>query len=147
MTPLQTVDSDRAEILNLLERYCWTVDHRQWDDWLACFTEDGVFAVRGQNLVGRAAIRAYVEGSVGRYRLLRHLTHQPSVTITGPGEATARCYFELRGITERGQDVEALGSYEDALVKTDGGWRFKRRTARFDYFVRRGQPWTGGGDA
>lgn len=137
---------ERAEIENLLERYCWALDHQQWDEWLRCFTEDGVFDVRGQQLAGRDAIRSYVEGSIGDYRLLRHLLHHPSVQILGPSEATARCYFELRGTTARGHNVEALGSYEDALVKTNDGWKFKLRKVRFDYFVRRGQPWESGGD-
>jgi hypothetical protein len=140
------MSSDRAEIENLLERYCWTVDHWQWNEWARCFTEDGVFQVRAQRLVGRGAILAYVQGTVGDYRLLRHLPHHPAVEIQGPAEAVARSYFELRGTTARGRDVEALGSYEDELVKTDDGWKFKLRKARFDYFVRRAEPWDQGSD-
>lgn len=71
----------RAEIESLLERYCWTVNHRQYEEWRRCFTQDGVFDVRGQQLLGRQAIRSYVEGSVGDYRLLRHLLYHPSVEI------------------------------------------------------------------
>jgi SnoaL-like domain len=138
--------SDREAIENLLEEYCWRVDHREWDAWLACFTADGVFAVRGQELRGHEAIRAYVEHSVGDYRLLRHLLYHPSVQLRDAPRATARAYFEVRGVTARGQDVNALGSYEDDLLKTEAGWQFKRRLVHFDYFSRRDEPWLRGGD-
>jgi uncharacterized protein (TIGR02246 family) len=85
------MDAERAEIENLLERYCWTVDHQQWEEWVRCFTEDAVFIVRGEQFIGREAIRSYVESNVGDYRLLRHLLHHPSIEILGPSEAVTRC--------------------------------------------------------
>ena len=141
------MSTDRDAIENLLEEYCWRVDRRQWELWLRCFATEGVFAVRGETLQGHDAIRRYVEGSVGDYRLLRHLLFHPSVHLDNGSRATARSYFEVRGVTARGHDVNALGSYEDELVKTEAGWQFKRRTVHFDYFSRREDPWLRGGDA
>lgn len=138
---------ERFEIENLLEKYCWTVDSKRWGEWIECFASDGVFEVRGRELLGHEAILDYVRANVGEYQLIRHLVHQAAVHVLGPVEATARSYFELRGRTAQGTDVEALGSYEDQLVRTDQGWKFKRRTARFDYYVRKGESWENGGDA
>lgn len=137
---------ERAEIENLLERYCWTVDHQQWDEWASLFAEDGVFDVRGQQLKGRDAILTFVQNDIGDWQLVRHLAHQAGIEILGPNKAKVRCYFELRGKTARGNGVEALGAYEDDLVKSDDGWKFQVRKARFDYFVRKGEPWDSGGD-
>lgn len=139
--------SDRAEIENLLERYCWTVDRGHWDEWLQCFTEDGGFEVRGQRIQGHAHLRAFADKEVAQAFLwVRHLLHQPTIEILGPTEARARCYLELRGATARGHDIEALGFYDDTIVKTNEGWKFKLRKGKFDYFVRRGEPWNRGGD-
>ena len=136
---------DRAEIENLLEDYCWAVDTKTWDDFAGCFTEDGAFVVRGRRLVGGDAIVQYVRDSVGDYKTLRHLVHHPSIRVTN-NSARVRCYFELRGTTATGRDIEALGVYQDELRKTREGWKFLVREATFDYYVRRGEPWSTGGD-
>ncbi len=140
--------SDRDQIANLLERYCWTVDRGQWDAWLDCFTEDGVFDVRGGEQKGRETLRAFILKEVGEaFRYIRHMVHTPMIEVLDEHEARARCYFELRGTTSKGGDFEALGSYEDEIVKTAEGWKFRRRKARFDYFIPRGAELGQGGDA
>ena len=139
--------SDRDQILNLIERYCWAADHQQWDEWLDCFAEDGAFDVRGRRVSGREALRAFILEEVGEsFTYVRHLVFNPSIELEGDSRARGRCYFEVRGTNIRGTDFEALGSYEDEMVKTTGGWKFRLRRARFDYFVRRGGALGEGGD-
>lgn len=139
--------SERDEILNLMERYCWTVDHGDFDGWLECFTPDGAFDVRGQRLIGKDRLRTFIQKEVGdAFHYVRHLIHNPSVELKSASQATARSYFELRGTTNRGRDFEALGSYEDEIVKTSAGWRFKERKARFDYFTPKDGPLRAGAD-
>ena len=138
---------DRAAIANLLERYAWTVDHGMWDEWVDCFAEDGVFVVRGMRHAGHEALRSFALAEIAPWQHVRHLLHHPSIEIERSSEATSRCYFELRGRSERGADFEALGSYEDRLQKTPQGWKLRQRTAHFDYFVRRGAAWDQRSDA
>jgi hypothetical protein len=136
--------SDHAEVQNLLERYCWTLDHGRLDEWAAGFTADATFRIRDTELVGRDAIRSEMGDRLARrFRFLRHLVHPASVVFLDGGRATARSYFELRGATTSGRDVEALGSYDDELTKTDEGWKFSSRQVQFTYFVYRGEPWEG----
>ena len=140
--------SDRDQILNLLEHYCWSVDHGEWDEWLDCFTEGGAFEVRGERRSGREALRAFITEEVGdSFTYVRHMVFNPSIELDGDDRAHGRAYFELRGTNHRGTDFEALGSYEDEFAKTDEGWKFALRRARFDYFVRRGGSFGEGGDA
>lgn len=135
---------DHAEVQNLLERYCWTLDHGQMQEWAECFVPDGVFSIRDTELVGRDAIRAEIGDRLAkRFRFLRHLPHPASIVFLDDSRATARSYFELRGATREGRDVEALGSYEDELSKTGKGWRISSRRIEFTYFVHRGEPWEG----
>lgn len=135
---------DRCSIGDLLARYCWTVDHGMWSEFGACFTDDGEFHVRGQRLQGRSSIIEYVRRSVGSYRLIRHLSHQPEVRVDN-ASATVRSYFELRGTTGAGTDFEAMGVYEDAAVRQADTWLFASRRATFDYWVRRGETFAPGG--
>ena len=129
---------DRCSISDLLARYCWMVDHGRWSEFGVCFTEDGEFHVRGEHLQGRASIIAYVRSSIGSYRLIRHLAHQPEVRVDG-SSAAVRSYFELRGTTGWGTDFEALGVYEDTAVRQGDAWLLASRHVTFDYWVRRGE--------
>jgi SnoaL-like domain len=134
----------RGEIENLLERYCWLSDHGQLDEWAACFAPAAVLRIRDTELRGRDTIRLEMgERLRRRFRFLRHLSHQASVSLLDESHAVARGYFELRGATAEGREIEALGSYEDELVKTTEGWKFSCRVVDFTYFVHRGDPWEG----
>jgi hypothetical protein len=130
-----------SAIMSLHGRYCWLVDHRDWDRWQLCFAEDGAFVARGQRHEGRAAIVEYVKAELERFGVIRHLAHVPYVEVQSASSATARSYFELRAGTMRGADTLALGTYVDQLVCSEGEWRFAERVAEFDYWVRRGDPW------
>lgn len=134
----------RGEIQNLLERYCWTIDHGLLDEWAACFTVDGVLQIRDTELRGRTALRAEMGERIrSRFRFLRHLPHLASISVTDSTHASARSYFELRGADTAGRELEALGANSDELVRTAEGWLLSRRTVEFDYFAHRGEPWAG----
>ncbi len=134
-----------AAILSLHGRYCWLVDHRDWDHWQLCFAADGAFVARGERHQGRAAIVEYVKAELERFKVIRHLAHVPYVQIESETSATARSYFELRAGTVRGADTMALGTYVDRLTREAGEWQFAERVAEFDYWVRTGEPWFGAG--
>ena len=36
--------TDREQICELMSRYCWHVDHMEWDQWLDLFTLDASWA-------------------------------------------------------------------------------------------------------
>jgi SnoaL-like domain len=139
------LNDEFLDVSNLLARYCWIVDEKRFDDWSMCFKPDGVFRVGGQAYSGRAAIAEFVSGSIGDYRLIRHLTYHPEIVFTSKSEARARCYFSLVAITGDGRDIQALGRYDDRLELTADGWAFAERQAAFDFFAPRTEGW--GGDA
>lgn len=133
----------QAEISSLLGRYCWLVDHGEWDDWSRCFAPDAAFVTRGRRHEGRDPIVAFVKEELAAFEMIRHLTHTASIELASD-ERSARChsYFELRAVTVRGADTVGLGAYIDRVALSDDeGWQFAEREADFDYWVKRGEPW------
>jgi 3-phenylpropionate/cinnamic acid dioxygenase small subunit len=131
-----------ADINALLARYCWLVDHGEWEEWERCFAEDGAFVVRGEPYVGRKAISDYVKDELSRFRMIRHLSHLPWVELDDDERSAAcRSYFELRAVTHRGRETVALGSYVDRVTLGPEGWQFAERRAEFDYWVPRQDRW------
>lgn len=141
--PIKMADiaQDYVEIANLLERYCWTVDEKKWDMWIRCFTDDAVLELEGYRVQGHDGILDCIREHVGEYRVMRHLLSHPSIEIVDRESARARSYWELKSVTSRGNDVQGMGVYIDRILKTDGVWKFQRRTVRFDFLSRRGTPW------
>jgi hypothetical protein len=142
--PAMVTPEARGEIQNLLERYCWTIDHGLLDEWVDCFTADGILHIRDTELRGRTAIRAEMGERIHkRFKFFSHLPHLASISVTDSTHALARSYFELRGADVCGRELEALGANADELVRTSEGWLLSRRTVEISYFVYRGEPWKG----
>ncbi len=131
----------REAIRETIASYAQLVDSGRFDEFSELFTEDGALEVEGQEpRVGRAAIRGLADGTrtwlaaataTGR---IRHHVALPSITLTGPGEAKARCYF--LAVTDHGPDH--WGVYRDDLVEVDGRWLFRYRRCRTEGRVEGG---------
>lgn len=126
---------DFVEIQRLYARYSRTLDEKLHEEWLDCFTEDGV--VEGPNFgryVGREQLRQFLL----KYRSettmfqVRHVFTNLDVEIQGD-KAVGSCYI-LHYRTHRGRtELSAIGTYQDALRKVDGKWLFADRKAAWDY--------------
>ncbi|MGD1217671.1 MULTISPECIES: nuclear transport factor 2 family protein [Streptomyces] len=99
------------------------------------FTEDGVWRwPEGERAVrGRAALREYFAGRPAD-RLSRRVMSNVLVTVDSPATATATSYFttyrvdgHTGGMVPAGPPVQ-VGDYEDAFLRTDGGWLLASRT-------------------
>jgi SnoaL-like domain len=131
----------REAIRETVASYAHFVDSGRFDDVVKLFMADGILEVHGEEPAqGHDALRAFFSG-VGRdladtstVPLIRHYTSNLSITVTGPEEATARCYF--LAITESG--VDHWGRYRDRLVRDDSRWLFAHRYVRTDGAVAGG---------
>ena len=74
---------DYAQIRQLYADYCWTLDDRQYEEWLRLFTEDGV--VEGPNYgrhVGHPELRHFIakyKATTGMFQV-RHLVNNVRVS-------------------------------------------------------------------
>jgi hypothetical protein len=134
---------DYIEIEQLMYRYAHAIDTCANDgyDYADIYTEDGVFVDNFSEdgfsqdgivrAVGREALARISGGgdrackSVG-WKDWSHLMINPVIRPTAEG-ASGRVYLVVIGA--QGPDhVQRFGGYEDEYVKTDSGWKIKRRT-------------------
>lgn len=91
---------------------------------------DGVF---NTNTVGRDALVQFVRDwrQNRNGANLRHWNTNIVITPTKEG-AKGTAYLALMNISGRPAVIQSTGMYEDYLVKTPDGWRFRNRTVRLD---------------
>lgn len=142
LTPLSAFAdyaNDRAEIVNLSNRYMVAVDAGDIETVMSTWAEDGVlewvFGVEhGKEEIhaamsgfGGARYEEIPEGATSRQRT-RHQIINHVIDVDGDTAHTTAYWFALTNRTPQG-DVQPLyfGHYEDELERIDGEWKFKVR--------------------
>jgi len=118
--------ADKLEIMELVSRYNWAIDHNNAEEWADVFTADGRFLaygeVRGE---GRDNLLAYIRKSAAAGNKKRHWTS--NAIIEGDGDrARLKLYIMALDISA-GIRPYIMGEYDDTLVRVDGRWKFKER--------------------
>jgi 3-phenylpropionate/cinnamic acid dioxygenase small subunit len=128
---------DREQIRELYARYAYTIDYGPYDEWVRCFTEDGVFeSPRFGRHAGHTALRRFTatyQESNGAAQV-RHMMTNVTFHIDGD-RATGGCYLTYYHCKSGKATLEALGRYEDELRKVNGEWLFQRRRVSIDGHV------------
>jgi uncharacterized protein (TIGR02246 family) len=122
---------DHLAIRELTARYNRAFDDVDSEAWADTFTPDGVMEYGGgAPISGRDAL---VEMSRKTGYGFVHITTDPIIEIDGD-RATQSCTLIVASRSEARDQVAIgmTGRYEDELVRTQDGWRFKRRTATLD---------------
>ena len=123
-----TEREDRQDISDLLVRYATGIDRRDWPLFRTVFTDDCELdygEIGAWN--GVDAVTDFMEQV---HALAGHTMHRLSnqaITVDGD-KAAARTYIDgliMTGDNKSG--VNAIGFYDDEIVRTDGGWRIARR--------------------
>jgi 3-phenylpropionate/cinnamic acid dioxygenase small subunit len=120
---------DRAEIENLLARYCELFDSGDFEGYSQLFADGSV-----SGHVGSDAVRKHQEDSTILYNGLphtRHLTTNIHIEIADDGQtAEARSYVTVfQALEDFPLQPIFMGQYQDKLKKVDGRWRFSERVA------------------
>jgi 3-phenylpropionate/cinnamic acid dioxygenase small subunit len=123
-----TEREDRQDISDLLVRYATGIDRRDWPLFRTVFTDDceldygEIGAWKGLD-----AVSDFMEQT---HALLGHTMHRLSnmvITVDG-NQAVARTYLDgLMMAPDNKSGVNALGFYDDEIVRTADGWRVARR--------------------
>ncbi len=134
MPKITGTPEDREQIRELYARYAITIDNERFEDWVQCFTPDGIFdsPIYGQ-FPGHAKLREFTQGYQRSWEggKVRHMMVNVSFDIDGD-TATGFCnliYFSLKGGKT---ELTAVGGYNDKLRKENGEWRFTYRRVHID---------------
>ena len=121
---------DYIEIQQLYANYAHALDKGQGERFAATFTPDGEFT-RGRPAGRAAEARTPLKGTEGLIKMGstgggRHFTVDLVVTPTPEG-ANGSCYLLLFNARNVPATITETAIYEDTLVRTREGWRFKTR--------------------
>jgi len=128
---------DRNAIRELTARYNHAFDDVDTDAFVNTFTEDGVFQLDTDGPVTAGRDRLASMSQVVNFGPV-HMTTDPVIEINGD-TATQICTLALGFRTKEREPESAVyassGRYYDELVRTDEGWRFKKRLWVPDAFL------------
>lgn len=130
-----------ADITRLVHQYVWANDAQDWELCASLYTEDAVFRrpSGGDPVVGRKAI---LESFTARPpRAQRHVMANILVDVEGPATARVKSVIVLYmgdaaedgGLPVQDAKSPLIGTYNDLVVQTPKGWRFKERTGALDF--------------
>lgn len=119
---------DRQDISDVLVRYGTGIDSRDWTLFRTVFADD---CELDYGEIGRwHGVDAVVDFMVAAHEMAGHTLHRISnqaVTVDGD-TATARAYVDALIMSQDNTSgVNAAGFYDDEFVRTDAGWRIRRR--------------------
>ncbi len=125
---------DRAEILDLYARYAHSIDDARFDEWLDCFTSDGVFeSARFGRHAGREALRKFCAMYQESWQGAQVRHHMSTIAFSVDGEhGTGACYLSYYHCKDGRIAVSAVGHYSDTLRKDGGRWKFASRKVALD---------------
>lgn len=129
----------RAEIRELVARYCFTIDNRDVQGIGECFTSDGSFgSIDGvMNARGRQAV---IDQFHGRFAVLgpsNHFTHDHVVEFSDEDSTSAHGLVNSHAeVVRNGMPMLTSLRYHDEYRQEDGRWRFHRRSLEFFYYLQ-----------
>jgi ketosteroid isomerase-like protein len=129
--------SDREEIENLLNRFLWVRDDRDYDGMRACITDDFTYVAPGVNDKGEPRIMAGADAFIAGVRAFAPRTaavqhHHTTLIVAVDGdEAQARAYVLYFMVPAEGDGtvVKNGGRASYRLRRERGGWRISHSDA------------------
>lgn len=129
---------DRAEIAELVARYCVAMDDRDVASVPSLFTPD-VTIRSADGVMDASGLDTVVEMFRGRFAVLgpsNHVTHDRIVTFddADPDRASGLVLSHAE-MNRRGGAMIAAIRYHDEYRRHDGRWKFASRLMAFFYYV------------
>jgi ketosteroid isomerase-like protein len=128
----------RAEIQELVARYCFVIDERDVQGIGECFTRDGAFrSFDGKmDATGREQVIAQFHGRFAVLGPSNHFTHDHIITFDDRDTASATGLVNAHAeVVRNGQPLWAALRYHDEYAHEEGRWRFRVRTLAFFYYL------------
>jgi len=129
--------SDRLEIQDLMVRYSYAIDNRDWDALDDVFTPDAHidYSVFGGSVGNLEETKKFLGEAMPMFTTLQHMVSGTTIAFDGDTANTkTQCHNPMTmGDTEK-PDLMVCGLwYVDKLVRTADGWRIKERVEESVY--------------
>ena len=122
-TPLE----DKEAIRELLSEYCFRMDEFRFAELGALFSEDGEWIARYARARGPAEIAALMARNIPAEPKRKHFITNSLIRLDGDRASARTSYLVVLQASGSGLVPSVAGTYEDQLVRTAGGWRFRER--------------------
>ena len=131
--------SDRLEIQDLIARYSYALDSRDYDALDDLFTDDAVldYTATGAIKGSLAAMKDFVANAFTMFEGTQHLTTQTMLTFSDDGDTAygkSTCHNPMVFGGDLKPKMMIVGLwYVDTFVRTADGWKFKTRVEELLY--------------
>ena len=123
---------DRLDILDLCARYNYYADRGMGPEFADCFTPDGVFDGPLARSEGTQQLQDFITGLFARLPGAIHFTDNHLFVVRDDYiQHRCDCSFQVPS-QEDGDDSVAISllTYDDEVVRTDDGWKFRQRICK-----------------
>ena len=129
--------SDRMEIQDLMVRYAYAIDDRDFDKLDSVFTDDAIidYSEAGGAKGSLEDIKKYLPDAMKAFPGFQHLSACTEIKLDGDTAETRTILFNPMVHGEgKDQSVFFIGLwYEDKLRRTEDGWRIASRRERMSW--------------
>jgi len=128
---------DRAELRELVARYCLAIDDRDIEGIADIFTTDARF--RSQDGVmdanGRDAVLEQFRGRFAALKATNHIAHDQILTFGDDPDSVTGLVTSHAEVWRNGQAMITALRYRDTYRRESGRWRFADRLLSFLYYM------------
>ena len=132
--------SDRAEIHDVIVRYGWAIDTKDWALLDECFTDDA-HVDYSSNPGGKVGpykeVRGWLEKVMSAFPVTQHLMANIDVRLNGDTAKVRTMVTNPQGAATREGPLHFFyvgARYEDDFVRTPNGWKIKTRVETTMWF-------------
>ncbi|MEY2460156.1 MAG: hypothetical protein QOG30_1986 [Acidimicrobiaceae bacterium] len=131
--------SDRLEIQELIARYSYALDSRDYDALDELFTADAVLDYRATGAIRGSLeeMKEFVANAFTMFEGTQHLTAQTMLTFSSDGDTAhgkSTCHNPMVFGGDLAPKMMIVGLwYVDTFVRTPDGWRFSERVEELLY--------------
>jgi len=122
-TPLE----DKDAIRELFSEYCFRMDDFRFAELGALFIDDGEWIAPYSKARGPAEIAALMKRNIPAEPRRKHFIMNSLIQLDGDRATACTSYLVVLQAKGGGLVPSVAGTYEDVLVRTSDGWRFRER--------------------
>ena len=130
---------DILSIQEVLTNYCHAIDFREFDKLDDVFTPDAHidYTQVGGAKGDRETIKAWLAEALAKFGAFSHIASNPQISFDGDTASSRTILFNPMPVPQDGAAPHVFfcgGWYVDDWVRTDAGWRIRKRVEQAGYF-------------